>query len=251
MSLLGFIKLVPRGKADYKAAIAGNIDEYKETKAILKRIRYSREVLGRIASDQQQGEHIGTTGDIADIQKTYRINELIFNSGSVSYRDIIHYMELCAPHAFYKIHVPGSDFIVGSNSSQQNSDEFLITRRYNIASTASLRNRRILDLVASLLLLFIFPVLMVKVKNVTGAMRNIFLVLTGKYTWIGYDKRKGDMDYLPDIKPAILPPFVKIDHYAPDRKSYAFLAERYATDYSALDDLPILFSNLPFIGEKV
>jgi len=250
LALSGFIKLVPRGRADYKAAISGNYEEYKETRAILRKIRYNREVVGCIVSDNHEEGKIGDIKDINDVQRTYRINEIIFNSGSIPYKDIIGYMELCAPRSFYKIHVPGSDFIVGSNSVQQNSDEYLAIKKYNIASTASLRNRRILDISASVFLLFIFPFISFRVKNAGGLLRNIFRVLGGSRTWIGYDKRDGGLEHLPDMKPAILPPFVKTEHYRPEQKSYELLAERYATDYSALDDLRILLSNLRFAGEK-
>jgi len=250
LSLFGFIKLVPRGRADYKAAISGNYQEYKATRTILKKIRYNREVIGRIASDHYAEDSIGNIGDISNIQRTYRINEIIFNSGSIPYKDIISYMELCAPRSFFKIRVPDSDFIVGSNSVQHNSDEYLVVEKYNIASSASLRNRRILDITGSLFLLLVFPLAAIKVKNPGGLLRNTFRVLSGKKTWIGYDKHKGDLEHLPDMKPAVLPPFVRIEHYQPERRSYELLAERYATDYSALDDLRILLNNLRFAGEK-
>lgn len=251
-SLLKFIKLVPRGQSDYKAAIAGDTEEYKQTSRILRKIKYTREVVGRIATDDNiNSANIGTIDDIKQVQRTYRINEIIFNSGSISYEDIMNHMQHVGENSFYKIQVPGSDFIVGSNSSQQNSDEYLSLKKYTIATAAARRNKRMLDIVVAMVLLLAAPLVLIFVENAMHILHDAVAVLSGRKTWVGYDKTKGGMDHLPDVKAAAMPPFILTEYYTPPAHSYVILAERYAGEYTALEDLRLILNNLKFSGKKL
>jgi GT2 family glycosyltransferase len=250
-SLLRFIKLVPRGQSDYRAAIVGNTEEYRQTNRILRKIKYTREVVGRIATDQNTNSaNIGDIADIKAVQQTYRINELIFSSGSVSYATIIEQMQRIGEQSFYKIQIPGSDSIVGSNSAQQNADEYLWLKKYAIAGAAARRNKRILDLAVAVALILVSPVLILR-KDSGTIVSAAVAVLRGKKTWVGYDKNKGDMNHLPDLKPAIFPPFILLSNYTPPMHSYEVLAERYASEYTALEDLRLILNNLRFTGKKI
>jgi GT2 family glycosyltransferase len=252
LSLLNWIKLVPRGKIDYKAAIVSHKPSYKETVALLERARYNLDIMGRIAVNQaERGHSLGTVADLPAIREIYRINELIFDSTGCAYKDIIANMERCAPKSFFKIHVSGSEVLVGSNNSRHHADEFSLEQRYEIGTAEGKRNKRIVDIFSGLVLLLGSPLFLPRVKNKSGFIANIFQVLAGKKTWVGYKTgRTNEAVKLPVLKPAVLPPYQIPDSYNPDEENKWNLYEQYARHYSTLDDLRIIWVNFPYLGDK-
>lgn len=251
LSLLHWIKLVPRGKVDYKAAIVANADDYAATTYVLEQVHYNLELMGRIAPEQTPAYHVlGTVTDLPQIQRLYRINELIFDSGSLSYKEIITQMERCAPAPFYKIHVPGGATLVGSNNSKHHAEEFSLEKKYRIGAAEAKRNKRIADLALALCFLLLYPVWSVSVKQKKGFLRHIMQVLRGRKTWVGYSRTTAANAQLPAIKPAVIPPYILSDDgYAPDQYNKEHLAQQYARNYAALDDLRLTWLNLRFLGE--
>lgn len=251
LSLMHWIRLVPRGKVDYKAAIVSNENDYAETSFVLESTHYNLEVIGRVTPEGEPASHVlGTISQLPFVQKLYRVNEFIFNSGSVSYKDMMLQMEKCAPLPFYKIHVPGSQALVGSNTSRHHAEEFSLDKKYNIGAADSRRNKRIGDILTSLLFLAGFPLWSLKVKNRRGFFHNTWQVLKGKKTWIGYPEPIATAAQLPRLKPAISPPYTLMEGYTSDQFNRTRLAEQYAIRYAMLDDLRLIWINLPFLGEK-
>jgi GT2 family glycosyltransferase len=250
LSLMHWIKLVPRGKLDYKAAIIGSEPAYEESRLLLQRNLYNLEVLGRISETPSfEKEDLGSVTNLADIQKLYRINELIFNAGSVDYSVIMQQMEQCAPNAFYKIHVRGSDAFVGSNNSRHHAEEFALDKRYNIGAASSKRNKRLVDILIAGLLFISFPFAAIKVEHKSNFFRNILRVIAGKKTWVGYQDKASELAHLPVLKPAVLPPYI-ITNYKIDETNKARLAEQYAQNYGVLDDLRLLWVNFKYLGNN-
>ncbi len=251
LSLLHWIKLVPRGKVDYKAAIIGNMEDYASTSYILEQTHYNLEVIGRIAPEPEATQRVlGAVANLPQIQKIYRINELIFNSGSMSYKEIMAQMERCAPDPFYKIHIPGGTTLLGSNNSRHHAEEFSLEKKYRIGAADARRNKRITDIFASVLLLVLYPFCMLKVSNRKGFFKNIIEVLKAKKTWVGYSDAIARTAQLPLVKPAVVPAYTLLESYAPNQFNEERLAEQYAMNYAALDDLRLIWINFRFLGEK-
>lgn len=251
LSQLHWIRLVPRGKVDYKAAIIADAGDYAETSFVLERTHYNLEVLGRVTPGTEQApQALGSLSQLPFIQKLYRINEFIFNSGSVTYKEMIAQMERCAPLPFYKIHVPGSQAMVGSNSSRHHAEEFSLERKYRIGAADSRRNKRIVDILASLVFLLAYPLWTLRVKNRKGFLKHTLQVLQGKKTWVGYNAIVAKEKMLPLLKPAVSPPYTLMEGYRSGAFNTARLAEQYAINYAMLDDMRLIWVNLPFLGEK-
>ena len=252
LSLLNWIKLVPRGKVDYKAAIIGNETEFSATAKILQDNFYNLEILGRISEENNFGkDDLGSIENLPFIQKLYRINELIFNSGSLSYTQIMKEMENCAPHAFYKIHVPDSKAIVGSNNSKHHAEEFSLDKRYHINSASSKRNKRLVDILISASLLLSLPISIFFVDDKSAFVGNIFRVFSGTYTWVGYSLSEAQLQHLPVLKSPVLPPYIIIAGFNLDAANKGRLAEQYAHSSSVLDDLRIVWINFKYLGNKL
>lgn len=248
LSLMGWIRLVPRGKIDYKAAIIGDKDEAAATYGLLEERHYNLEVVGRVSPGlHEDPKTLGKVADLAGIQHVYNINEFIFNSGSLSYKGIINSMEK-ASRPFYKIHVANSDAIVGSNSLKHNAEDFSLSKRYAISAADSRRNKRIVDLLTGTIFLLLFPLVSLKVRDRSGFWKNILQVLAGKKTWVGYSKNIAANKQLPDLPTPVIPPYPVITSYSPDRFNQEHLSEQYAENFAALDDFRIIWVNFRFLG---
>jgi O-antigen biosynthesis protein len=235
---------------DYKAAVVSSENDYITTSSLLKRMHYHLEVLGRISpGTEATPDVIGQMAHLPEVQKIYRINELIFSTGSISYKEMMRQMERCAPYPYYKIHTSGSEALVGSNNSRHHAEEFSLDKRYRIGAADARRNKRIVDIGIATMSLLLYPICLLWVKEKSGFFSNIWNVLSGKKTWVGYEGIASSYA-LPKIKPAVLPPHTIIDNYIPDRYNYDRLAAQYASNYSLLDDLRIIWVNFKFLGQK-
>jgi len=246
LALMKWIKLVPRGKVDYKTAIIGNKEAYHEIEDILKKNHYNLEVMDRIAETPAfEKQDLGSVSNLQHLQKLYRINEMIFDSGSLSYLHIMEQMEKCAPAPFYKIHVPHSKGIVGSNNSRHHAEEFSLNKKYNIGTASNRRNKRLTDILLSLLFIPAFPVICFGVIHKDRFLSNIFNVLAGKKTWVGYTK---ELQQLPKLKTPVIPPYIILGVHELDNTNNLRLSEGYARNYNVLDDIRSLWINLKYLG---
>ncbi len=251
LSLLKWIRLVPRGKVDYTAAVVSDDRGYTPILTLLSRSDYNLEVLGRVAIHPSDKDKVlGALPDLPDIRSIYHINELIFDAGALSYRSILYNMERCAPKPSYKIKASKGAVVIGSNEDKQNAELFLLNNRYQLGSSHNRRNKRIVDILTALLFLLFYPFIMWRVKNAQGFWEHIFQVLGGKKTWIGYTAAITSQFQLPAIKTPVAAPYPLKEDYSPDFYNQGKLAQLYATSYSTLDDLRLIWYNFRFLGEK-
>lgn len=250
LARFNLIKLVPRGKIDYAAAIVASKGAYPATKAQLKNAQYNMEILGRVTPSAIQEEgSLCALPDLPSIQKLYEINEIIYNSRSLTYAAILQSMQDCAPAPFYKIHVGNA--LVGSNLQKHPAEEFRLNSSYTLDSKSSRRNKRIFDLLAGLLLLLLYPFIYKRVRHPKGLLPNLWQVLKGKKTWIGYPEAYCKSRQLPKLKPAVSWPFPVLENEETKEVHRLQIAEIYATNYSVMDDLRLLWINFKFLGENV
>src|SRR3990172_9975413 len=107
----------------------------------------------------------------------------------------------------YKIAPPESLSVIGSNSIETSGDLYSIDIN-SITKPSNKRNKRIIDLGSSFLLLLSFPISIFFVRNPISLLSNIFSVFFGRKTWIGYGNQKPEMKLqkLPAIKTSVLTP---------------------------------------------
>lgn len=249
LATFGLIKLIPRGKIDYTAVIVADKSGFLATKTKLKNEQYNLEIIGRVSNTAQNGdESLCALTNLPDIQKVYEINEIIYNASSLSYHTILKSMQACAPHPYYKIHI--GQAIVGSNALRHPAEEFRLNNNYLLDSKFSRRNKRILDVIISILLFAVYPFLKKQVPNNKQLLKNSSAVLKGRKTWVGYPETYCKSRQLPRLKPAIIWPFRMPQQGEVKEVHRLQIAEIYATNYSILDDLRFIWINFKFLGEK-
>jgi O-antigen biosynthesis protein len=183
--------------------------------------------------------YLGGVSQLSEMVSIYKIDEIIFCAASLSSQEIIDHMtRLKDARVDFKIAPPEGMFIIGSNSIDT-FDELFTIHMNSIIKPASLRTKRMFDILVSLLLLLPLPFLVLFYKNKFGMAKNIFSVLTGNKSWVGYHPNAPKQS-LPPIKPGILYPTDGLKRTELSDMTRGNLNTLYAKDYKVENDLNIL-----------
>ena len=245
---LGILKYIPYDKLPKKAVIVADEATYEETAAILQKVHYAPELSGRISNHREQSDALAPVAEMKELLFTTGINEVIFCVNGLTYSDILGQMQHCGNVYEYKIHLSGSQSFVGSNSSSTSGDLYTIDRSFKLSDFAQIRNKRMVDIALSFILLLLLPVTIFIVKNAGSFITNLFQVLAGSKTWVGYSSAAAD--YLPAIKKGILPPYNILSGYEPSAHVKMQVNVAYAQHYSQVADLAIIMKNIKYLGIK-
>ncbi|MCB0510312.1 MAG: glycosyl transferase family 2, partial [Bacteroidetes bacterium] len=148
----------------------------------------------------------------------------------------------------YKILPQESLSIIGSNSKNSAGDLYAIDVNLKIASKRSAISKRLLDLGICVLLILSLAINIWLVENKLNYLSNLFQILFGKKTWVGYSQNneKTESYKLPKIKEGVLSPFDS------SKKEKGLSLKRlnllYAKNYSVNLDLQIILKNLRNLG---
>ncbi len=234
-----------------KIAIAGHPEEANRVKDLLLQTQIKSEFAGFVALDETDHgeEYIGSAGQLNEIARINRIDEIIFCSGSISSSDIIRYMlELTSLDIDFKIAPPESISIIGSNSINTAGDLYVVHVN-TISKKSNRRKKRFFDVVASLFLLIFSPVLIWFFNPRKYYFRNLFQVLAGRKTLVGYIPVAKNQENLPTVKPGVLTPADLFADEVADPAKAERLNVLYARDYHVSTDVEIVFKSWKKLGE--
>jgi len=222
--------------------IVGRETECNRVLNLLNQTQVKHELVGFVKPDLDT-TNINFIGNINQLEEIVRVNsvqEIIFCSADVSSREIIKYM-LGLSHARvdYKIAPQESISIIGSNSIDSPGELYVLDFNL-IAKASNKRIKRIFDILSSLVLLIISPVLVFYFKSPLHYLKNLIEVLLGFRSWVGYVNSPNlSLLNLPQIKKGILDPS--------SGKQSGLSVEQidklnllYARDYKLTNDLVIL-----------
>lgn len=232
--------------------IIGSRNEGDRVFSIVRQTQVVPELIGFV--DPSEGRvlpgFIGHIGQIDDIVQVNRVDELIFCAGDISSQQIITTMlKFTDAGVDFKIAPPESLSVIGSNSSDSIGDLYVL--HFNTLSRKlNRRKKRLIDIALSLIFVVISPILLLFVKNRTGLIRNIFSVLTGIYSWVGYFRSTGgNHPGLPVIRPGVLTP-MDGNRYMTEAGMAEKMNLNYAKDYRIINDLNIIMKNLRELGRN-
>jgi hypothetical protein len=193
---------------------------------------------------------LGGTDKFREMLEVYQIDEVIFCARDVASNEIISLMSATENvDVEFKIAPPESLFIIGSNSIE-NTGELYVVDINNIAGRVNKRNKRLFDVLISLLLIVFSPLMIFIQKNPSAYFKNVFNVIIGKYSWVGYysDTLGDHHTHLPKIKQGILTPVDSVSHKHLDKQTINRLNSLYAKDYHVSSDLTILLKSYRELG---
>ena len=182
---------------------------------------------------------------LPELVQLYGLNELVFCSKDVPASQIISIMlSLPAqPPVAYKILPEDSQYIIGSNGKNAAGDYYTLDLALRLALPAQRRSKRLLDLLVSVALLPLAPLLLWGQRRPAGLLPNVARVLLGSRTWVG-------LRYTPEAAgtPAVLSPADAPGPSAPDAATRRRLEFLYAKDYEPGMDLQVLWRNWRGLG---
>lgn len=227
-----------------RIAVIGEENEFNRVSELLKQTQANPSFLGFVSAENNGIHHphyIGKFGQIDEIIKVHQINEIIFCAKDISSQFIINNMlTLVSSGVDFKIAPPESLSIIGSNNIDTAGDLYMIDVN-SISKSSNKRNKRVLDVGLSLLILICSPVILFMQKNKWNFISNCFKVLFGFYSWVGYGKHVDKT--LPEIKPSVLFPAM-LSQADLDYHKTKLINLRYAKDYKAEKDLVIIWKCL-------
>ncbi len=236
-----------------KIIIVGHQDEAKRVESVMEQTDIKPEIVGLVSPERKQSDDfIGSIHQIEEIVKVNRIDEIIFCAKDIPAQNIIGYMiNLANVKVDYKIAPPETLTIIGSNSINTAENLYLID--FNIINKPSnRRNKRLFDVVSSLLLVPLMPFMTFFIKNPLNAFLNIIRVLAGKNTWVGFFPIKDEKAaQLPEMKRCILYPTDGLRKKDIPLELINKLNIRYSKDYKILYDASILLKGISQIGRNV
>jgi O-antigen biosynthesis protein len=230
--------------------IVGEKEEAERVAKLLSTIEAQPAFIGFVSNGPSNDSiFTGTFDQLGEVAEIYSINEIIFCAKSIPSRQIIDKMSsLRIPGVEYKIAPPESLSLIGSNSINTAGD--LYTMEINsIGKFTNRRNKRFLDFSVGLLMIPALPVLFFIVKNPFRFVLNLFQVLAGVKTWVGYcNTGSVNVQQLPRLKTGVLNPSnaLHISNLGTDTLDRLNLL--YARDYKIKSDLDIIFKGLRLLG---
>jgi len=229
-----------------RIAIVGSNEEYNRVASLLKETGAKTSFTGFVSIDDAGENKLGDIHQLNEVIEIHQIQEIIFCSKDLSSQQIIsHMLQLVSAEVDFKIAPPESLSIIGSNSIDTAGDLYVIDFN-SVSKPHNKRNKRVFDLISSIILLSVFPVIMLTQKKPLHFLYNLILVLFGAKTWVGYEP--GADPRLPSIKKAVLAPYSHLNVTDFETKNKINLS--YSKDYHVEKDLKILLRNFRQLGAE-
>lgn len=237
-----------------RIAILGEIDEARRVAELLRSTPNPPGFIGVVSSSSSKTFQEGVIGELAqleDLITIYGISELVFCSDSLSASEIIgHMTQLNSAKIAFKIAPHKSSAIIGGQSISQAENLYMIDID-GILKSNNKRAKRLFDFISAFILLILSPFLFWFVKQKTSFFSNIFKVLIGLNSWVGYDQSAYfSQEKLPLIKKGILFPKDAFQNKEITGDISAKLNLMYAQDYKLKNDFQILRKAYKDLGRK-
>ncbi|MEO6166069.1 MAG: glycosyltransferase family 2 protein [Chitinophagales bacterium] len=236
-----------------KLIIVGNEEESQRVEMLLNQAKIKNDFIGYVSVQHENhlsAHHLGDVHQLSEIARIYKIEEIIFCSKDISSQDIIEWMTNIGPELEYKIVPEDSRSIIGSNSKNAPGELYTIDIKLAIADPFNKRSKRLFDLVAAFFLLLTFPVNIFIIKNPLGLISNIFTVLPGKKSWVGYSGNAHQQFQLPPIKAGIITPIDELQTSTLNDGAISRINLLYAKDYSATQDAELFLKCYRLLGRR-
>ncbi len=225
-----------------RIAIIGKQEEFKRVNELLKQTNINGGFIGFVSTDDIEHDYpnyIGTINQIEEIIKIHKINEVIFCSRDITSQNIINYMHtLISANVDFKIAPPESMSIIGSNSIDTAGDLYIIDVN-SISKPNNKRNKRMFDIVSSLLFIVLSPILILFQNNKTGYLKNTFAILFNLKSWVGYGDN--EQQHLPKLKTSVLSPVDAIKNLTITEDTRTRLLLAYSKNYKIENDMNIVW----------
>ncbi|MBD0295985.1 MAG: glycosyltransferase [Flavisolibacter sp.] len=221
--------------------VAGTELEFDEIEIMIKGKNRNDSIIGRLSVGNDIQNAIAPLPEVNTVAAALSAKELILCAGTLSYQQIISFIQTITEPLRLRFHAAGSYSIIGSDSSTSSGETFSAEASYNLAMPGKRRVKRLLDVVVAILLLLLFPLHFLMVRRPLRLLFYCLLILMAKRTWIGYSSR---YHQLPALRQSVLTPSgqpITQQLLPPENR---FLMDFwYAQNYEPLQDIKLIVKN--------
>ena len=220
-------------------AIIGDESEFLRVKQLLENTYPQIDSILGISNQEKFTGSVGNIQQLSEIVAVHKINEVIFSAKSLSSSEIIHWMtQTSADELEFKIAQPDTSFLIGSNSIDR-AGELYVLNFNSLSHPENKRVKRLIDVVFSVFFIATLPVHIWIFKNRKVLVHQLFSVLIGQKTFVGYT----DKETLTKSKQkqSIVGPFDHLHLSSKEDRERFFLI--YSRDYTPLFDIRSILRN--------
>ncbi|MBD0365079.1 MAG: glycosyltransferase, partial [Flavisolibacter sp.] len=221
--------------------VAGTELEFDEIEIMIKGKNRNDSIIGRLSVGSDIQNAIAPLPEVNTVAAALSAKELILCAGTLSYQQIISFIQTITEPLRLRFHAAGSYSIIGSDSSTSSGETFSAEASYNLAIPGKRRVKRLLDVMVAILLLLLFPLHFLMVRRPLRLLFYCLLILMAKRTWIGYSSR---YHQLPALRQSVLTPSgqpITQQLLPPENR---FLMDFwYAQNYEPLQDIKLIVKN--------
>ncbi len=229
--------------------IIGEEQEAERALELVNKANMTQNFIGFVAPEIDDNKtYLSHLNNLKEVVNIYKINEIIFCSKDISAQSIMHWMTQLGNKIGYKIVPPETMSIIGSNSKNTPGELYTVDIRYKISDTVQRRSKRLLDIVLAILFWIGYPIAFLFIQNKLSFLKNIFKVLIGQKTWVGYADLKESSKDLPTIRKGILSPLAGFESEQLDDATIQRLNFFYARDYDWTKDLELIWKGFRDLG---
>jgi len=235
-----------------KFIIVASSGEAKKIAEVLRQNIKKPNIAGFVSIDKNDNgsDFLGNIEQLQEINNIHKADEIIFSAKCLPAQEIIkNIISLSSENTGFRIASPDSLTVVGSKSLDTQGD--LYSLDFNaITKPVNKRLKTSLDKILALLFLITFPLSVLFVKNKAGFLKNIFYVLAGGKSWIGFKRNNSAFfEKLPKITPGIVSVYdILKDKKNINQTDIDSINLNYAKDYKPLKDLILIFKGFKYLG---
>jgi GT2 family glycosyltransferase len=233
-----------------KTIIVGNKSEVERVQDLLIKSKSKSDYLGYVSVEpnKEDNHYLGEVSELSALVQFFGVEEIIFCSKDLAASQIIEWMGSNSQQdILYKIVPEESLFIIGSNNKNTPGDFYTIEINLKLSKVFEQQKKRVFDVAASLFLALLSPILILFVKHRTNFFQNIFQVLVGQKTWVGY-ANADNIKLLPSIRNGVVSPLDAQGGKTVNPVTIQKLNFLYAKDYSIEKDLLIVMKSIRSMG---
>jgi hypothetical protein len=219
---------------------AASEGEFESVKNFLDKNGLKDKLIGRVGTGNEK-KAVANLEKLDEVAITLGAEEILFCIGRLSYQEVFQYASSIKTPLRFRFHAMESCSIVGSDSDTSNGETITSESNFNLEQPNNKRLKRLIDIVASCILLIFFPIHFLFVKKPFRLLKNSIAVLVGKKTWTGYEGTYSAS--LPRLRKPVINTHTKGITENDSRIDYW-----YAKNYKPLYDIRLIVKNYKHLG---
>lgn len=246
LNQLNFKAILFKTQQDIRMAIVGKSGGIERVKKLLQKTTNVPEMILEVYPSynfKNTSDHfIANLGQLPDALKIFNINQIIYCGEDMDSGSIINEMMIQEnPQIELKIAPPESTFIIGSQSINTSGEILSIHTTNTFLKEESRNNKRFFDIIVSLVILLLSPILVFLQQSAKNFLRNLLQVFIGQKTWVGFSPMDDHQSLAESIQPPVLHLGMSYKGQNKPKDFFENLNLGYAKKYDPTQDMSIIW----------